>query len=174
MLRWHPVQVAAPEYWLRGGLPFVGHHPGSSSRSAVVRLVSFAGGPCARAKQNVIPAKANMICGNLLLKVPSPFQFRFGGFFHCDGERRDAMAGENHDLLQVVAPGDLAAHCRSAIRCKLTPDYGSDLIICIYNNDTFSVYSTLQKVGKTQFDLVETQSPIGPRLMFPVFACTAG
>jgi hypothetical protein len=89
-----------------------------------------------------------MICGNLLLKVPSPFQFRFDGFFHCDRECGDAMARENHDLLQVVDPGDLAAHCRSAIRCRLTPDYGSVLIICVYNNDTFSVHSPLQRVGK--------------------------
>jgi len=31
------------------------------------------GGPCARARQNAIPANANAIFGNLLLKLRSPF-----------------------------------------------------------------------------------------------------
>ncbi len=114
MLRWHWVQVAAPEYWLRGGLPFVGHHPGSPSRSVVVRLVSFAGGACARARQNVIPANDNMIRGSLL-KAPPPFQSQFGGFSLCDGDCRDVMAGENHEFLQLVDLGDQVAHCRSVI-----------------------------------------------------------
>jgi hypothetical protein len=70
---WHSAQAALPEYWLRGGSPFVGHQPGSSSLSAVVRLVPFACGPCARATQNAIPANANMMLGVQLLKLESPF-----------------------------------------------------------------------------------------------------
>jgi hypothetical protein len=58
---------------VRGGSPFVGHQPRFSSLSGVVRLIPFSGGPCALARQDAIPANANMILGAKLLKVIIPF-----------------------------------------------------------------------------------------------------
>jgi len=76
-------------------------------------------------------------------QVALPFQFRFSDFCHCNLERDDPMAREDRDLLPVVRLDDLAPGCQCAIRSQPTSDWRPVLNICVYNNDTFIVYSRL-------------------------------
>ena|ERR1039458_1710667 len=144
---WHPVQVAAPEYWLRGGSPFVGHQPGSSNRSAVVRLTPFAGGSCARAvaatlKMRIDPKKT--------VRIAAPLQDK-------------TTAGDHETLLQlhfVVTQRTDPSTLRALIRSHAV-FYFPAVAHAVQSSPMISLPSSTVKMRSTAGSLTVSLAPDG-------------